>query len=391
MGISLIPANIAYKSTLGTEVWRHNACELICKNTLMCNACQKLRKAVLQKGRRYKKRAKTEVVLQTSDSSYQYKLNALRKKLHNQIRQANRLKLRLKLITDCLEKQQKEIAKVREEALDKKCSEFKVPNKQKLAIKQIVATAKVENAKGRRYSEEWIMLCILMNIRSPSYYEFLRKNEILPLPCSNTVRNYFSLMGSDCGFDKGFFEILGKHFKAKDLLKRNGIIVADEINLRRAVAVSSRNLTYQGISDLGDNRTVTDIKADNLATHGLVIMYQSLVENYSQPVATFASKNSVAGEELAKIMLKAICLLEKAGALIHGVIGDGASTNRKMQKTLGIQVKLSSTKCWFTHPLQDARKVFAFPDTQHLFRNVRNRLYNKKNLRVLYLSTSNCK
>ena len=58
--ISVIPVNIAYKSTLGTEVWRHYTCELICKNTLRCNTCQKLRKAVLQKGRRYKKKQRTK-------------------------------------------------------------------------------------------------------------------------------------------------------------------------------------------------------------------------------------------------------------------------------------------------------------------------------------------
>ncbi|XP_033211785.1 uncharacterized protein LOC117169483 isoform X2 [Belonocnema kinseyi] len=226
------------------------------------------------------------------------------------------------------------------------------------------------------------MLCTLMNIRSPSYYEFLRKNEILPLPCPKTVRDYFSLMASGCGFDENFFEILGKNFKNKDLFKRHGIICADEINLRRAIAVSSQNLTYQGITDYGDSRKETDISADNLATHGLVIMYQSLTENYSQPIATFALKNPVAGEELAKIMLKAICLLQKVGALIHGIIGDGASTNRKMQKTLGVQAKLEFTKSWFTHPLDNERQVFFFSDTPHLIKNVRNTLYNKGKLRI---------
>ena len=87
--------------------------------------------------------------------------------------------------------------------------------------------------------------------------------------------------------------------------------------------MTSKNLTYEGIADFGDNQPKNDITPDNLATHGLVIMYQSLTENYSQPIATFASKNSVAGEELSKIIIKAVCLLEKAEVLIHGLIGDG--------------------------------------------------------------------
>ena len=52
--------------------------------------------------------------------------------------------------------------------------------------------------------------------------------------------------------------------------------------------------------------------------HCLVIVYQSLTGNYSQPIETFASIKPVAGEELCKIIIKAVCLLEKAGALIHG-------------------------------------------------------------------------
>ena len=77
-------------------------------------------------------------------------------------------------------------------------------------------------------------------------------------------------------------------------------------------------------------------------------------------------------------------LLEKFGALKHGLIGDGASTNRKMQTTFGITSQINSTKSWFTHPLDNGREIFAFFNTPHLFKNVRNRLYNKRRLRVHY-------
>ena len=59
------------------------------------------------------------------------------------------------------------------------------------------------------------MLCLLMNIRSQGYYNFLRKNEIIPLPCSKTIRDYLSLMGSKCGFDEDFFKLLKKSFEKK--------------------------------------------------------------------------------------------------------------------------------------------------------------------------------
>lgn len=133
--------------------------------------------------------------------------------------------------------------------------------------------------------------------------------------------------------------------------------------------------------DFGDDGpTATDIS--DKATHGLVFLFQPLADTFTQPIAVFASKNSVEGEELAKLTIKAITLLENSGARIHGIIGDGARTNTKMGAILGIDRSLLNTKSWFTHPLDDERRVFVFSDVPHLIKNIRNRLYNKKKLRV---------
>lgn len=227
------------------------------------------------------------------------------------------------------------------------------------------------------------MLCMLMNIRSPAYYEFLRKNRIVPLPCTRTVRNYFSMIDSKCGFDEKFFELLKLKFDSKKPLQRNGLLVIDDINLRKSVAVSSKDLTYTGLTD-GFDHDESDSSTDinDQATHGLVFLFQPLADKFTQPVAVFASKNPVKGDELAKLVVKAIMLLEKAGARIHGLIGDGAQTNTKMGTLLGINRSIENTKYWFTHPSDTERRVFAFSDVPHLFKNIRNRLYNKKKLRV---------
>ena len=222
------------------------------------------------------------------------------KKLDSRRREVNRIKLRLKLLTYYLVKERETIAKACEENMDEKCSEFKVPNKQKLAMRDIVAAAKANDSKGRRYSEQWITPCTLMNIRSSSCYEFLKKDEILPLLCLKTVRDYFSLMACGYGLDEGFIEILGKNFKTKDVFKQDGIICADGINSKRSIAVSPRNSTYQEVTEFSDSKTVGDISADNLATYGLVIMFQSLTENYFKLISTFASKKSCCGGRIRK-------------------------------------------------------------------------------------------
>ncbi|KMQ84713.1 hypothetical protein RF55_17264 [Lasius niger] len=293
---------------------------------------------------------------------------------------------RVKHLMTCMKTQEAQIANMQDMTLEKKCAELNVPETQKLALKEIIATASKKNVKGRRYTEEWIMLCMLMNIRSVGYYEFLRKNNILPLPCTRMIRNYFSLINAMCGFDEQFAKLFEKHLASKTPLQRHGVLLLDEINLRKSVAVSTKNLTYVGLTDFGDDgQQSTDITEQ--ATHGLVLMFQPLADVYTQPIAVFASKGPVKGEELAKIVIKAIFYLEQCGAMIHGVIADGASTNAKMWSILGITGSMENTTTWFTHPLDNERKVFVFSDICHVIKNVRNRLYNKKKLR--FKSTHN--
>lgn len=94
--------------------------------------------------------------------------------------------------------------------------------------------------------------------------------------------------------------------------------------------------------DFGEDYKATDIKEK--ATSGLVFMFQPLPDTYSQPVAVLASKWSVVGTELAKLMIKCIILLEQTGAIVHGTVSDGAQTNRKMWSEFGGSGKIDSFK-----------------------------------------------
>lgn len=112
-------------------------------------------------------------------------------------------------------------------------------------------------------------------------------------------------------------------------------------------------------------------------------MFVPLTDNYAQPVGVFASKGSTKGVVIAQLVLKAITLLEKAGAFIHGIVWDGAAPNQKFWIEMGISAKLNEVKNWFEHPNDPDRTIFIFSDTPHLFKNIRNRLYNKKKLQVI--------
>lgn len=185
------------------------------------------------------------------------------------------------------------------------------------------------------------MLCMLLNIRSKSDYEKMRSMQFLPLPCTKTIREYMSLVDLKCGFDDNFFKLLKKAFTKREMIKKktfHGVITIDEMSLRTSISVKSKTLSYSGLVNMGEDGQQSS-NIDDLADHGLVVQFQSLNDKFTQPVAVFASKNSVHGHELAKIVIKSICMLENAGAKIHGIIADGASTNRKMWSCLGNQFR----------------------------------------------------
>ncbi|XP_050066806.1 uncharacterized protein LOC126555886 [Aphis gossypii] len=167
----------------------------------------------------------------------------------------------------------------------------KLSESQKTIINEIISTSKVHNPKSRRYSEDWILLCILLKIRSPSTYTFLREQDILPLPCTRTVRKYLFLIKTKCGFDEKFFQLLKKKLAMLSPQQRHGMLIYDEIILRESIDVDSKSLTYIGLEDFGEDMESTGLKAN----HALVFMFQSLCTNFSQPIAVFASRGPTKG------------------------------------------------------------------------------------------------
>lgn len=204
-------------------------------------------------------------------------------------------------------------------------------------------------------------------------------------------------MGCPCGFDPRFFKILKEHLAQKSELQLHGLLSLDELKVRQNLLLDTTTMTYKGLEDFGEN--VPNDVDKKMANHGLVLMFQPLYDNYSQPIAVFASNGPTKGVQLAKLVIQAIALLEKAGAKVHGVIADGGKPNRKMWTEFGCSGKKNIFKNFFEHPTDIAddedinsnskfdfrRKVFFFSDAPHLIKTIRNRLANAKMLQVIKL------
>ena len=72
-----------------------------------------------------------------------------------------------------------------------------------------------------------------------------------------------------------------------------------------------------------------------------------------------ASNGPTHGEVLAKLLIQAVALMERAGTKIHGKVKIGLNT-----------------------PMDGARKVYFFSDAPHLMKTIRNRLASSGKLRV---------
>lgn len=183
---------------------------------------------------------------------------------------------------------------------------------------------------------------------------------------------HLSSINTVCGFDSKFFEILKVFFDKKKENQVHGLLVWDEMSTRKSISVNTVNLTYKGLQDFGADGP----KAANLtdkADHALVLLFQPLDDTYTQPIAVFASKGPVKGVVLTKLIIKAIILLEAAGAKVHGVVSDGANPNRNFWKQVGVSGNIKDPNNSFTHPLDDNRKIFVFSDVPHLYKCIRNR------------------
>lgn len=65
-----------------------------------------------------------------------------------------------------------------------------VSENEQTAIREILKSAKCKTLNGRRYSDEWVVLCMLLHMKSPATYRLILENKILPVPVVRTIRRY---------------------------------------------------------------------------------------------------------------------------------------------------------------------------------------------------------
>ena len=71
-----------------------------------------------------------------------------------------------------------------------------------MAVETIFRLAKCKDKLHRdmRYSTEWLFEVLLLRIKSPSVYDHIRRQNLMPLPSRGTLRRLINSLVADFGF-----------------------------------------------------------------------------------------------------------------------------------------------------------------------------------------------
>lgn len=152
-----------------------------------------------------------------------------------------------------------------------------LPAKQQLAFKMAVMAAKAKMKNGRRYDDEWLMTCLLLQISSPKGYTLISDMQLLPLPTKARLCQIISGIPCKYGYNEAALSTIKAHFQGKSHIRRCGVLLLDEIKLKQSVAFNKASCKMDGFVDYGD---VTPTATDQLADHGLVLMFVPLFEEW---------------------------------------------------------------------------------------------------------------
>ncbi|KAH7953313.1 hypothetical protein HPB49_007028 [Dermacentor silvarum] len=283
--------------------------------------------------------------------------------------QHRRLKMRLSSLKEKLLAMTKQCKGMKETTFEESLEGMR--QKQREAALHFFRDSKRKSTRGMGFTQNWILECLLMKMKSPKLYNYMRQNKILVLPSEDTLRKYLYSYKTGFGFCTRVLRALKEQTRGMDSFKRHGGLLVDELKLSEHLSVISA-ATFEGLVDLG--RFTPKSEKCEPCDHGMVIMFAPFTGKWTQILAVFATHGNVKGELLAKLLVEAVLLAEDAGLLVDFVTCEGATWNRKMWKVLGIGATSASIKCRMRHPKDGSHYLHFLSDFPQLVKCLRNNL-----------------
>ncbi|KAL3182489.1 hypothetical protein MRX96_007174 [Rhipicephalus microplus] len=232
--------------------------------------------------------------------------------------------------------------------------------------------ANMKSAKAARYKKEWLYDCLLLKIKSTAVYTFLHENNFLPLPHPRTLYSYLKNLKAGFGFDENLFDILKDKVEKIPKRERRGVLMFDEMSVRKSLHVRESDMALLGKVDLAEHTKPTDQVKDG--DHVLVFLFRPFLGGWSQTVGAFCTSGAAPGSTVAKLILQCIVLLSNAGVIVEAVTCDNSTSNRSALNSLGVSGDVTRVSTSFEHPCDSSKVIQAIIDPPHIFKCIRNNL-----------------
>ncbi|KAH7964988.1 hypothetical protein HPB49_002733 [Dermacentor silvarum] len=341
--------------TNGLYVFSAKCSRKVLSDGLICPECKSHRKLLLTR--------------KSCQKAHVPKKGALAQRLKLQRQKTKRLKNSATALKNQLKAMSAKNKAITEEQFTSRIAAL--PPKQREATLHMFKSASRKSAKGMRYSNEWVLECLIMKMKSAKLYEHLRKENILSLPSKTTLRKYLKSYRTGFGFSPKIFNVVSEKTATMEEYACHGGIIVDEMHLSEHLSVTTAG-HIDGFVDLGNFKSPKDKHTP--CDHGMVLIFVPFIGKWTQILAAFATRGNVNGGTLTKIMLEAILLAEKAGLKVDFITSDGASWNRRMWTLMGVKASLNEIKCSAPHPVDEHRQLYFISDFPHLLKCLRNRL-----------------
>ena len=241
------------------------------------------------------------------------------------------------------------------------------------------------SASQVRYHPMIIKFCLALHAKSSAAYDHLRFNEkegtgCLILPSKRTLRDYRNYIHPKTGFNPKIVQDLTEKTKMFSNAEKFIVISFDEMKVQEDLVWNKHTGELVGFVDLGDvnlNHAVLN-KIDALATHVLVIMIRSIVNQLSFTFATLAT-SGISSYQFFPVFWRSVGILEgTCGLKVVGATADGASSNRTFFKMHEFYTDGDGEVVYKTPNIfsEDDRFIFFFSDAPHLMKTTRNCLLN---------------
>ncbi|KAH6930918.1 hypothetical protein HPB50_020825 [Hyalomma asiaticum] len=96
--------------------------------------------------------------------------------------------------------------------------------------------------------------------------------------CFN-YKKYLSMVRVKCGFDSGFFAAFKKKLASKNTFQKHGILIFDEIHVRKEMRVNATTMSYTGHADFGETERKFQKHAGDKQAYDLTIDFG--LDNYN--------------------------------------------------------------------------------------------------------------